>query len=40
MIGAVKMDLFQILLNIHDFKDDETIYAVEPWTLESRLKLF
>ena len=23
MIGAVKMDLFQVLLNIHDFKDDE-----------------
>ncbi|CAM4247128.1 hypothetical protein [Acinetobacter pragensis] len=30
------MDLFQILLNINDFKDSETIYAVEPWTLESK----
>lgn len=30
------MDLFQVLLNINDFKDSETIYAVEPWTLESK----
>lgn len=33
------MDLFQVLLNIHDFKDDETIYAVEPWTLESEAQV-
>ena len=33
------MDLFQVLLNIHDFKDDETIYAIEPWTLESEAQV-
>ncbi|WP_109440207.1 hypothetical protein [Acinetobacter haemolyticus] len=33
------MDLFQVLLNINDFQDDETIYVVEPWTLESETKV-
>lgn len=30
------MDLFQILLNIHDYQDDQTIYVIEPWLLESQ----
>ena len=33
------MNLFQILLNLHDFSDNETIYAVEPWTLESEAEV-
>ncbi|MCU4379812.1 hypothetical protein [Acinetobacter haemolyticus] len=33
------MDLFQVLLNINDFQDNETIYVVEPWTLESETKV-
>ncbi|AZN67087.1 hypothetical protein DX910_00900 [Acinetobacter haemolyticus] len=33
------MDLFQVLLNINDFQADETIYVVEPWTLESETKV-
>ena len=34
------MDLFQVLLNIHRYSDDEMIYAVPPWTLESDAKVF
>lgn len=33
------MNLFQVLLNIHDYKDDETVYVVEPWSLESETKV-
>lgn len=33
------MDLFQVLLNINDFQYNETIYVVEPWTLESETKV-
>jgi hypothetical protein len=29
------MDLFQVLLNIYDYQDDQTIYVIEPWLLES-----
>lgn len=29
------MNLFQILLNIHNLKNDDIIYAIAPWTLES-----
>ena len=33
------MDIFQVLLNIGRFKRNETIYAVEPWTLESEAEV-
>jgi len=29
------MDLFQVLLNIYDYQDDQTIYVIEPGRLES-----
>lgn len=29
------MHLFQILVNIYDYADDQTIYVIEPWLLES-----
>ncbi|MBK0064899.1 MULTISPECIES: hypothetical protein [unclassified Acinetobacter] len=33
------MDLFQILLNISLYQDDEIIYVAQPWTLESEAKV-
>ena len=28
------MHLFQMLVNIYDYADDQTIYVIEPWLLE------
>lgn len=28
------MYLFQMLVNIYDYADDQTIYVIEPWLLE------
>lgn len=33
------MNLFQILLNLDDFPNHHTIYAMEPWTLESEAQV-
>ncbi|OTG80535.1 hypothetical protein B9T33_08890 [Acinetobacter sp. ANC 5054] len=33
------MNLFQILLNLDDFPNHYTIYAMEPWTLESEAQV-
>lgn len=33
------MDLFNVLLNIHQFSEEDTIYVEHPWTLESKAQV-
>ena len=33
------MNLFYVLLNIHEFPNDQLIYVEQPWTLESAAKV-
>ncbi|OTG64826.1 hypothetical protein [Acinetobacter silvestris] len=33
------MDLFHVLLNIHEFANEQSIYVEQPWTLESTVML-
>ena len=33
------MNVFQVLLNLNDFSDQHTIYAVEPWSLDSEAQV-
>lgn len=33
------MNLFYVLLNIHEFPNDQLIYVEPPWTLESAAKV-
>ena len=34
-----EIDLFQVLLNIDQFPEDDTIYVERPWTLESEAQV-